>query len=69
MKKFAIELVKGNNTTILKTFDTKDEALTAGKEYRKKYTRDQGLIDCIYAEFDENDNMTDKSYKLFETWN
>ena len=68
MNKFAIKLVKGDNNTILETFDTKEEALAAGKKYRAMYTSEQGLISCIQADFDENNNLTDGSYKLFDAW-
>ena len=68
MQKYAIELIKGNKERILETFLEKDEALKAGEKYRRQYSRDDGLISCICADFDENDNITGKSYKLFETW-
>ncbi len=68
MEKFAIKLVKDDNSTILETFEDKDVALAAGAKYRKKYTREQGLISCIQAEFDENGNMVGGKYKLVDAW-
>lgn len=68
MEKFAIKLVKDNDNTILETFDTKQEALAAGEKYNAKYTRAQGLISCIQADFDENNNLIDNGYKLITAW-
>lgn len=68
MKKFAIELTKGNEETILALFDTKEEAMAAGEQYRKQYSREQGLINCILAEFDEKGNMVGNSYHLYHSW-
>ncbi len=66
--KYAIKLVKGDSNTILETFASKEEALAAGAKYRKKYTREQGLISCIQAEFDENGNIVGGKYKLVDAW-
>lgn len=68
MKKFAITLTHGNDKTILALFDTKEEAMAAGEQYRKKFTREQGLVSCILADFDERENMVGNSYHLYHSW-
>lgn len=68
MKKFAIEVTKGDVCTILKTFDDKESAMTAGVEFRKQYTREQGLLSCIEANFNENDQMIGSDFKLCYSW-
>lgn len=68
MTKYAIKLTKDDTTTILEIFESKDAAINAGAEYRKQYTREQGLISCISADFDENNNMVGNSYRLLESW-
>ncbi len=68
MNKFAIKLVKGDDNTIIETFETKEEALAAGEKYRSKYTSEQGLISCIQADFDENNNLVGHGYRLINAW-
>lgn len=68
MEKFAIKLVKDDNNTILETFEDKQDALAAGEKYRLKYTREQGLISCIQANFDDKDNIIGNRYKLIDAW-
>lgn len=68
MTKYAIKHTKDDTTTILEIFESKDAAINAGTEYRKQYTREQGLISCISADFDENNNMVGNSYRLLESW-
>lgn len=68
MTKYAIKLTKDDTSTILAIFETKDVAMKAGAEYRKEYTREQGLISCISADFDESNNMVGNSYRLLESW-
>lgn len=68
MKKFAIELTKGDDETILALFDTKEEAMAVGEQYRKQYTREQGLVSCILTDFDEKGNRVGNSYRLYHSW-
>lgn len=49
MKKFAITLTHGNDKTILALLDTKEEAMAAGEQYRKQYSRKQGLLTIYMA--------------------
>ena len=68
MKKFAITLTKGDETTVLETFDSKEAALAAGPEYRKKYAREEGFISCELRDFDENGNMDKSKWRLYDGW-
>lgn len=68
MKKFAIKITKGNDYKIIETFDSKDTAMLAGAEYRKQYSRDDGFMALIEADFDENDKMIDGCYRLHEAF-
>lgn len=68
MKKFAIKITKGDDVTILGVRETKEEAMLLGAELRKQHTRDEGLMACIEADFDENDQMIGNSYKLHEAF-
>lgn len=68
MTKYAIKLTKDDTITILAIFESKDAAINSGAEYRKQYTREQGLISCISAAFDENNNMVGNSYRLLASW-
>lgn len=68
MKKFAIELTKGDDEIILALFDTKEEAMAAGEQYCKQYSREQGLVSCIFADFDEKGNRVGNSYRLYHSW-
>lgn len=68
MKKYAIKLTKGDNVTILGVRDTRTEAMELGAELRKRLSRDDGLLACIEAEFDENDRMIGSGYRLLEVF-
>lgn len=68
MTKYAIKLTKDDTITILAIFESKAAAMNAGAEYRKQYTREQGLVSCISADFDKNNNMVGNSYRLLASW-
>lgn len=68
MKKFAIEVTKGNTSTVIKTFETKEEAMQFGAEYFKTMPRDAGVLTCFEGEFDEQENRTDNSERIFHVW-
>ena len=68
MLKFAIELVKGDDRTILQLFDTKESAMAAGPIYRQRFTAGQGLIGCTSAEFDGNDQRINHCYRIHGAW-
>lgn len=66
MKRFAIKITKNDDVTILGVRETKEEAMILGMELRKQYSRDAGLLACIEADFNENDQMIGGGYKLHE---
>lgn len=66
MKKYAIKLTKDDNVTILGVCNTKAEATELGNELRKQHSKDEGLLACIEADFDESNRMIGNSYKLLE---
>ena len=68
MLKFAIELVKGDDRTVLQLFDTKESAMAAGPLYRSRYAPTQGLIGCTSAEFDTNDQRINHFYRIHGAW-
>ena len=68
MKKFAVKPTKDDDVTILGVRETKEEAMTLGADLRKQYSRDAGLLACIEAEFDENDQMIGTGYRLHEVF-
>lgn len=68
MKKFAIKLTKGDDVTILCICENKDEIMKNGADLRKRYSRDMGLLACIEADFDENNQMIGTGYKLHEVF-
>ena len=65
MIKFAITLTKGNNEKILEVCDSKEQALEKVKEYKKQFSMDSGILNCISADFDENNNRISNKYRLF----
>ena len=68
MGRFAIELIKGDDRTFLEAFDTKEAAFAAARTYRPKYTPSQGLISCICAELDENNQADFNCFRICGTW-
>lgn len=68
MKKFAIKLTKDDTVTILGVRNTKDEAMLLGENLRKQYSRDKGLLACIEADFNDENQMIGTGYKLHEVF-
>lgn len=68
MVKFALELIKGEERTLLKTYNTKEDALAAGPIYRQRYSPRQGLIGCISSEYDHNDRQISDTYRIHGAW-
>lgn len=64
--KFAVSHIFKNEETILKYFDSKDEACSFGQAKAK--TIDRGVIAVIQADFDEAGNMRDKTCSVFEVF-
>lgn len=68
MKRFAIKLTKGDEYRILFICDDKATAMNAGVEFRCNYPRDEGLLSCIEADFDEDGKMSGNGYRLHEVF-
>lgn len=68
MKRFAIEIVKGNDTKILGAYDTKEQGFEAGRSYAQTLAGEGGVVTLIYADFDENNKPTSKEVRIFEVW-
>ena len=66
--KFAVTHIVGNEETNIKTFpeEEKQNAIEYGRETAKGNT--SGVIACIKALFDENDNRADNKCWIFEVW-
>lgn len=68
MGRFAIELIKGDDRTFLAAFDTKEAAFAAGRAYRQQFSSNQGVIGCICAELDENNQADFNYFRICQTW-
>lgn len=66
--KFAVTHIVGSEETIIKTFqaDEKQQAIEFGKKSAKDNTI--GVIACIEALFDDNNNRVDNECKVYEVW-
>lgn len=69
MGKYVIELIKGDNRTVLEICDTKEQAMERGIKHRQDHTREQGLIGCILANVDGDGNIDRNRYKIVHCWN
>lgn len=67
-KKFAVTRTIDSKETVLRFFreDEKEAAMAYGAEVAK--TNNKGVIACVLALFDENDNMKNYECKVFEVW-
>ena len=68
MRKFAVEITKGDTETVIAVCDTKEEAKAFGDEYFKTMTREQGILTLFAGEFDENDQRKDMREEIFKIW-
>ena len=68
MVKFALELINGDEHTLLKTYATKEDALAAGPICRQRYSPRQGFIGCISSEFDQHDHRISNCYRIHGAW-
>ena len=68
MKRFAIEVVKGNGSRILGTYDTKEQGYEVGKSYVQALAGQGGLVTLVYADFDENNKPTSNERRIYEVW-
>ena len=68
MKKHAIEIVRGNDTRILGTYDTKEQGCEVGKSYARALAGESGLVALVYGEFDEQNKPLSNEKQVFEVW-
>lgn len=67
-KKFAVMQTIGNNNKVLAFFgDDHDQATAYGAEIASKGDF-KGVISCVRAMFDENGNILNHEYRVFEVW-
>ncbi len=69
MKRFAIEVVRGNSSRILATYDTKEQGYEVGKSYAQALAGEGGVIVLFYADFDKHNKPTSNGVQIFEIWN
>ena len=69
MKRFAIEIVQGNNTRIFGTYDTKEQGYEVGKSYSQALAGEGGVVILVYRDFDDDNKPTSNEEQIFEIWN
>lgn len=65
---FAITLTNGNNRTVLYICDNKEKAIKKGDELIQTLSRDSGILSCIQADFDDNNNIVNGRYRIYKSW-
>ncbi len=68
MIKFGIEVTKGNIETLIRTFDDHGEAMIFGNNYFAQMKKEDGILTCFSAEFDENNNKLSNVEKVYHVW-
>lgn len=68
MKRFAIEVVQGNNTRLFGTYDTKEQGYEVGKSYSQALAGHGGVVVLAYRDFDEKNKPTSNDEQIFEIW-
>lgn len=66
--KYAITLTKGNDEKILYLSDSKEDAIAYGDKKYNELMKNDGILCCIKAEFDENNNRIGNRCLLFHSW-
>lgn len=69
MKRFAIEIVQGNNTRFFGTYDTKEQGYEVGKSYSQALAGEGGVVILVYRDFDDDNKPTSNEEQIFEIWN
>ena len=62
MIKFGVVQIKGDEIRTLCTCGSREEALTAKQSFREA----PGRIYVISGDFDENDRLTNRSFRLYD---
>jgi hypothetical protein len=68
MKRFAIEIVRGNDTRLFGTYDTKEQGYEVGKSYAQALAGEGGVIILFRGEFDEKNNRLSNESRIYEIW-
>ena len=68
MKRFAIEVVRGNDTRVLGTYDTKQQGCEVGRSFAQALAGEGGVVALIYADFDEHNERTSNECRIFDIW-
>jgi hypothetical protein len=69
MKRFAIEIVRENDTRLFGTYDTKEQGYEVGKSYAQALAGEGGVVILVYRDFDEENKPTSNEEQIFEIWN
>ncbi len=66
-RKFAVTRIVGNDTEVLRVFgDDKAAAIAYGAEIAKDNT--SGVINCVYALFNDEGKMGTHVMRVYEVW-
>ena len=65
---FALTLTHVNDRKILKLSNSKDEILAEGNKVFKTLSYSDGILSCIEADFDNDNNIINNRYKLYNSW-
>lgn len=68
MKRFAIEIVRGNEARLFGTYDTKEQGYEVGKSYSQALAGEGGIVVLFSGDFDEGNNRTSNASRIYEVW-
>lgn len=68
MRRFIIEVTKGNTDTIIRDFETLQEAKQFGNEYILGMTRSQGILCCCAVDLDASGRRTSNAEEVYHVW-
>ena len=68
MKRYAIEIVRGNEARLFGTYDTKEQGYEVGKSYAQALAGEGGVIVLFRGEFDEKNNRLSNESRIYEIW-
>lgn len=68
MKRYAIEIIRGNDTRLFGTYDTKEQGREVGRSYAQALAGEGGVVTLIYADFNENNKRTSYECRIFDIW-
>ena len=66
--KYAITLTKEDTKTVLYVSETKEDAMAFGNKKSGELTRNDGVLSCISAEFNEDNHIIGNKYSLIHSW-